>query len=802
MPDDPIVDISASTKITIARITETTVAAICGPGSLTLEAIPSDGTVVWFDVATGGAALGTGLSFITPVINSTKTYYALASVDGCLEGQREAVVATIKTVPTITSITGDLVCENGSGILSAEASNGLVRWFDQASGGTILSNGNSFTTPTLNTATTYYVEAEFNNCISAVRTPVILEVQYTEGPISTPLQTFCDLEDARLSNLVVTGSNIAWYSEIGGGTALDASEILSSQTYYATQTINGCESQLRLPVDVVVYETANVLDPSNIPALQACDALIDGSDSNGFSQFDLTQNEDLLLNGALASDFNMSYYLDVNYTIEIDDPRLFVNSIQDEQTVYIRIVNSLEDSCYTETSFKVQVNALPLIQSEIIFKNCDEDGVPDGFTDYNLNEINTVISNESGLSFSYYLSVDDANLASNPVNPVPFNNADANIVYARVENANGCYRVSTIDLQVSTTAFPLGYQQVLDTCDDDDSIDGFHSFDLSAVSPLFLDEFPTGQNLSVHYYNSLNDAQLEQNEILSPSNYINETAFNQLLYVRVESDDNGECFGIGQHLSLIVYPRPEFEVDQSSIFCLNADPIILDTYLPLGDYSYQWTNESGELVSDLSSATITSGGVYTVVATSNQGCESFPVSFNVVESSIADVSMEDITIVDFSSNNSISISNENNNLGIGDYEFALDDVFGPYQDEAFFGGVGAGAHQLYIRDKKGCGIAQIEVFVLGFPKYFTPNDDGYHDRWNISGWNNTFAQSSSLFIFDRYGKLIKQLSPWSEGWDGTFNGHKLASSDYWFVANLVSQDGSSRTLKGHFSLVR
>jgi len=802
MPDDPLVDISASTKITIATITETTPDEVCGQGSLTLEATPSLGTVIWFDAPSGGTPLWTGLTFTTPVINTTTTYYALASVDGCLDGQREAVVATIKIVPTITSTVGDLICEDGSGTLTAEASNGVVHWYDQLTGGTKLSTGNSFTTPVLNATTTYYVEAEFNDCIGANRIPVTVDVQHTVAPTATPLQTFCDLENATIANLVITGSNILWYATDTGGTALNQTEILNTSSYYASQTINGCESQLRIAVDVIIYEIVDVPDPSNIPALQECDTWIGGSDSNGLTQFDLTQYDDLLLGGAEALDFTISYYLDVNYTNEIINPTAFINTMQNGQTVYVRIANNLENTCYTETSFNVQVDELPIIQSDIVFKNCDEDGVPDGFTDYNLNEINAVISNASGLYFTYYLSPDDANMALNPVNPLPFNNATANIVYARVENENGCYRVSTISLQVSTTAFPADYIQELDTCDDDDIIDGFHVFDLTAVSQLFLDEFPTGQNLSVYYYSTLNDAQLEQNEIGNPSTYINETAFNQLLYVRVESDDNGECFGIGQHLSLTVHPRPEFEVDQSSIFCLNGDPIILETFFPSGSFSYQWTNENGDIVSDLSSAEITSGGIYTVVATSNQGCDSFPVSFNVVESSIADINLDDITVVDFTSNNSISINNENNNLGIGDYEFALDDIFGPYQDQSFFDNVGAGAHILYVRDKKGCGIAQLEVFVLGFPKYFTPNDDGYHDTWNIKGWSNAFAQSSTLFIYDRYGKLVKQLSPWSAGWNGTFNGYKLAATDYWFVANLVSQDGTSRTLTGHFSLVR
>ena len=96
----------------------------------------------------------------------------------------------------------------------------------------------------------------------------------------------------------------------------------------------------------------------------------------------------------------------------------------------------------------------------------------------------------------------------------------------------------------------------------------------------------------------------------------------------------------------------------------------------------------------------------------------------------------------------------------------------------------------------------MEVFVLGFPKFFTPNNDGFNDTWNIKGLSNEFTQNSTIFIYDRYGKLIKQINPSNQGWNGLFNGYMLSNSDYWFVAELIDQTGVTRTLRGHFSLIR
>ena len=116
--------------------------------------------------------------------------------------------------------------------------------------------------------------------------------------------------------------------------------------------------------------------------------------------------------------------------------------------------------------------------------------------------------------------------------------------------------------------------------------------------------------------------------------------------------------------------------------------------------------------------------------------------------------------------------------------------------------MGAGSHTIYVNDKNLCGIAELEVFILGFPKFFTPNNDGNNDTWQVKGLGTDFANSSIVNIFDRYGKLIKQLNAKNGFWDGTFNGQPLVGSDYWFVAELIEITGDIKTYRGHFSLVR
>ncbi len=92
----------------------------------------------------------------------------------------------------------------------------------------------------------------------------------------------------------------------------------------------------------------------------------------------------------------------------------------------------------------------------------------------------------------------------------------------------------------------------------------------------------------------------------------------------------------------------------------------------------------------------------------------------------------------------------------------------------------------------------MDISVIGHAKFFTPNGDGYNDFWQIKGINASFQPNSIIYIFDRYGKLLKQLSVKSEGWDGTFNGTKMPTDDYWF--KLFLEDG--RQYSGHFTLKR
>ncbi len=139
-------------------------------------------------------------------------------------------------------------------------------------------------------------------------------------------------------------------------------------------------------------------------------------------------------------------------------------------------------------------------------------------------------------------------------------------------------------------------------------------------------------------------------------------------------------------------------------------------------------------------------------------------------------------------------------IGGGDYEYSLNG--GEFQDDPIFLDVPPGTNTVTVNDKNGCGTIDQQFLVVGYPKFFTPNGDGIYDNWNVLGIEE--LANPVVFIFDRYGKLLKQLGPGS-AWDGTFNGRDLPSSDYWFRLDYERDNSGvlvAQSVRRHFSLVR
>ncbi len=439
---------------------------------------------------------------------------------------------------------------------------------------------------------------------------------------------------------------------------------------------------------------------------------------------------------------------------------------------------------------------LPVVVSPITLEQCDDD--TDGITAFNLTEIESLLTNDSPVTFTYHLTRADAEAGVGLITDLTnFSNSVATQVFVRVKNEHDCISVAELNLRVSTTAIPQDFRVEFSECDTDadgDDTNGITTFNFSSATQTILNLFPANQILSVTYYETIADALAEQNA-LDATNFRNSNSpYNQELVVRVDSQSNNACVGLGFHISLTVNPLPEFELPDPQYLCSNLLPetAIITVENPQDNYTYEWRDATGVLISPSSSSpelAVNTLGDYFVTATTIHNCMRTK-KVSVVTSNTATI--ESIDVVDDSDNNTLTI----HVTGDGDYEYALDNIDGPYQDSNHFENVFAGIRTVYVRDKRGCGIVSKEASVIGFPRFFTPNGDGINDTWQVLGID--FQLDSKIYIYDRFGKVITKILPNSEGWDGTFRGKKMPSADYWFTVKL--EDGRFR--RGHFSLVR
>ncbi|OFY68396.1 MAG: hypothetical protein A2V64_08415 [Bacteroidetes bacterium RBG_13_43_22] len=148
------------------------------------------------------------------------------------------------TQPTCTVSTGSVVL---SGLPSGS-------W--TINPGNITGSTSSFTVTNLNTGTYNFRVSDSNGCTSAKSNNVVINVQplVPGAPAGSTNQSFCG--GATVADLAATGTAIKWYTASTGGTLLSSATTLVNGTYYyASQTVDGCESTSRLGVSVTVTTT-------------------------------------------------------------------------------------------------------------------------------------------------------------------------------------------------------------------------------------------------------------------------------------------------------------------------------------------------------------------------------------------------------------------------------------------------------------------------------------------------------------------------------------------------------------------
>ncbi len=264
--------------------------------------------------------------------------------------------------------------------------------------------------------------------------------------------------------------------------------------------------------------------------------------------------------------------------------------------------------------------------------------------------------------------------------------------------------------------------------------------------------------------------------------------------------NSGQCSNSAK-LTIEINPKPKPKIQDGKI-CIEIgtnkllQSYILDTQLNNSLYSFEWFLDGNKIENQFDNILeALESGQYAVIATNKTtGCISDIVKAEVTNTKSDSGEISIIQSESFSENSTIIVDIKNTN---GLFEYQLDNQ--NFQSSNHFKDVTPGTHIINAQEINGCVKLTREVIVLGYPKFFTPNGDTFNDTWNIIGFED--LQNDTIFIFDRYGKLLKQMNSRALGWDGNFNGQPMPSSDYWFKV-IFTENNIKKEFKSHFSLKR
>ena len=298
---------------------------------------------------------------------------------------------------------------------------------------------------------------------------------------------------------------------------------------------------------------------------------------------------------------------------------------------------------------------------------------------------------------------------------------------------------------------------------------------VSSIIPLFdpIAAICTGESLSPLPNTSINGIEGSWN----PPN-IDNTQTTTYTF----SPNIGECVQT-ETLTITVLQEtiPSFEI---SDICIGENIGPLPTVSNEG-ISGSWSPAPNNLITTTYTFTPDDGQCAALTTTT---VEVNPINF--LEIAVENISQP------FDSNQMIAV---NVNGGSGNYEYQLDE--GNWQSNSIFQNiVGCEQHNVKVRDFEGCSnTAEAYINIIDYPKFFTPNGDGYNDFWNIPCLEN---QTAIVSIFNRQGKLLRTIKTTNPGWNGTYKGSMMPANDYWFLVTYLDENGIEKQFRSHFSLRR
>jgi len=433
---------------------------------------------------------------------------------------------------------------------------------------------------------------------------------------------------------------------------------------------------------------------------------------------------------------------------------------------------------------EVTITELPSISSNFSLSQCDvgDSDPSDGITDFNLQLARQELTSEDpSLRLYFYENENEAqNDTENEdaLDNIYRNSSQNQEITVKVVGFNSdCFEIASIRL--NTTSSVVLEPEAATGCE---LTGGDAEFDLATIEQNIIAELGLENSVRLSFHESENDAEVGENPL--SDTYISDA---RTIYIRAENANI--CYGFGSiDLQIAAFPNLNNSLELQA--CTSDFPVTLGDDLNITNsenFDFSWsTGENSESIE------VNGAGTYSLrITDTNLGCGR---SIDFIVEEFPNPEILELEIENHGQNSTVNLLTNN----IEDLEFSIDDPNGSYQVSPTFRNVPGGPHTFFARSENSCEVAQFAEIIFGFPAFFTPNSDGYNDYWLPYETNNRDFQVEYIYIFDRYGKLLKQLPANSKGWNGTYNGRPMPSNDYWFKGKLAN----GQEFSGHFTLKR
>jgi len=249
-------------------------------------------TSYWQGTNSTGTSISLG-SGTTYNANNSGTYYIRArTAAGCWSSGSGSVIATIAPLSPPTSANNQTICQAGAASVSASPAIGAntIRWYITSTGGTPLFTGLTYNNSFSSTTTLF--ASSYNNtslCESVTRIPVTISLTSLTAPSILSNDSVCIGDTSILIASPCVGANtIKWYSAATGGNSIFTGSIFESifspsDTVYASSfnSITGCESTTRLPINVFVISLNPPVTTSDVTKCQKESIILNAQPADG-----------------------------------------------------------------------------------------------------------------------------------------------------------------------------------------------------------------------------------------------------------------------------------------------------------------------------------------------------------------------------------------------------------------------------------------------------------------------------------------------------------------------------------------